>query len=68
MSAPKTDLDKQEKRHKTPLIGMGTMVLAALLLLLGLIAVLFFRGNDPADNSVPVQIEGAPVQAPAATD
>ncbi len=63
MSAPKTDLDKQEKRHKAPLLGMRAVVLWALVLLVLLIIFLAVRGNDPGDG-VPVTEE----QEPAAVE
>ena len=47
MSAPKTDLDKQEKRHRGPLGGMALAVVFALVLLVALITWLSANGNDP---------------------
>lgn len=54
MSAPKTDLDKQEKRHKGPLGGMAAVVVVALALLLGLLIWLSANGNTPegADTQI----------------
>lgn len=47
MSAPKTDLDKQEKRHRGPLGGMAFVVALALSLLLGLTVWLSMKANMP---------------------
>ncbi|KQI69494.1 hypothetical protein AN189_03565 [Loktanella sp. 3ANDIMAR09] len=56
MSAPKTDLDKQEKRHRGALTGIGTVVIFALLLLAGLLFLLSADGNEP--EGAEVQIDG----------
>lgn len=64
MSAPKTDLDKQEKQHRVPLLGMGGMVLWAAVLLVALVVFLALRGNSPSDDGA--SVEGVPVEAPAA--
>ncbi len=50
MSAPETNTEKQKKRHKTPLAGMGIVTGFALVLLVALIAFLSINGNEPADN------------------
>lgn len=36
MSAPQTNIDRQKKRHRGPLLGIGAVVTFALALLLGL--------------------------------
>ena len=56
MSAPKTDLDKQEKRHKGPLSGMGFVVVFALALLVVLVIWLSATGNEP--QGAETQIDG----------
>ena len=56
MSAPKTNIEKQERRHKVPLIGMVAVVLFASALLAGLILWLGYQGNEPG-NAEP-QIDG----------
>ncbi len=56
MSAPKTDLDTQEKRHRGPLRGMAGVVIFALLLLAGLMFYVSSSGNTP--DGAPVQIDG----------
>ncbi len=61
MSAPKTDLEKQEKRHKAPLLGMRAVVLWSVVLLVLLVVFITFRGNDPGDG-VPVSEEVAPAE------
>jgi len=55
MSAPNTDLEKQEKNHKGPLGGMAIGLAFAGLLLIGLIVWTFARGADPESGA---QIEG----------
>lgn len=50
MSAPNTNIEKQAKEHKTPLIGMGSVVVFAGVLLLLLLVWAFATGNDPADE------------------
>lgn len=47
MSAPKTDLEKQEARHKGPLTGMRLVVLFALILLAGLTIFVALSGEEP---------------------
>lgn len=47
MSAPKTDLDKQKKRHRGAMTGIITVVVFALILLAILITFLTAEGNDP---------------------
>ena len=47
MSAPKTDLEKQEERHKGPLIGMGAAVTWSVVLLIALLSYVFFMGDEP---------------------
>jgi hypothetical protein len=47
MSAPKTDIDKQEQQHKPALWGIrGAMIFAAALLL-ALITWLAYQGQEP---------------------
>lgn len=47
MSAPNTDVEKQEKRHKPALIGMGAAVAWSVVLLIGLITWVVWQGNEP---------------------
>ncbi len=54
MSAPKTDIEKQERRHKGPLIGMGLGVAFAALLLFAFITWLAYNGNEPEDADVKI--------------
>ena len=56
MSAPHTDLDKQEKRHKAPLLGMGAAVMFAAVLLVLMIGWLVMRGGTPEGSQT--QIDG----------
>lgn len=56
MSAPKTDLDKQEKRHRGPLRGMAIVVIFALVLLAALMTWVSSDGGVP--EGADVQIDG----------
>ena len=47
MSAPHTDLEKQKKRHKAPLLGMRAVVMWSVGLLVLLILFIAFTGNEP---------------------
>ena len=61
MSAPNTDVEKQSKRHKIPLLGMGWSIIWAVVLLVGLILYLTFTGNEPGDDT-PIGAEGTAVE------
>ncbi|CUH25517.1 hypothetical protein JSE7799_00698 [Jannaschia seosinensis] len=52
MSAPQTDLEKQEKRHYGPLIGIAAGVLLALVLLVSMI----FYVATPEEVSEPDRV------------
>ncbi|SHJ37431.1 hypothetical protein SAMN04488012_10893 [Palleronia salina] len=58
MSAPDTDVKKQQRRHKFPLVGMAWMVVWAAVLLIGLIVYLSLSGNEPG-NETPIDEESA---------
>ena len=58
MSAPHTDTEKQEKRHRVPLIGLGAVIAWAVLLLVLLIGWVTYQGSEP---------EGAEVQLETGT-
>jgi hypothetical protein len=48
MSAPKTNIDKQRKWHRFPLMGIGGVLLWAGVLLAAWIVWLVYEGNQPA--------------------
>ena len=56
MSAPDTDVEKQTKSHKTPLVGMAIGAVFALGLLVALVVYTTADGNEPGDD-VPVGAE-----------
>jgi hypothetical protein len=56
MSAPRTNVEKQEKNHRSPLIGMAAMVIFAVVLLVGLVVYITARGNTPDTEGA--QIDG----------
>ena len=66
MSAPKTDLEKQKRQHKAPLLGMRAVVLWALVLLALLVVFYVVRGNAPDAEGTPV--ENATGTAPNQTE
>lgn len=67
MSAPKTDLDKQQKRHRGPLRGMAFIVIFALVLLAALMTWISSDGGTP--EGADVQIDGRTGAAePASTN
>ncbi len=55
MSAPDTNLKKQKRRHKGPLVGMTIAVLLALALLIGLVFNVI--GGDTQTDEVPPSVE-----------
>lgn len=64
MSPPDTNLRKQKRRHKGPLIGMAVGVTVALLLL-GWLFSRTLMGTPETDQTAPAQVEdstGMPAQ------
>jgi cytoskeletal protein RodZ len=47
MSAPKTNIEKQEEKHKPALLGIRGVMIFAGALLIGLIVWLFYQGQEP---------------------
>lgn len=66
MSAPDTNVEKQEKRHKVPLVGMVGGVVFALLLLAGLFFFVIGSGDEP--EGADVQIDGRTGEVEPATE
>jgi len=60
MSANRTDLDEETKRHRGPLRGMFAVVLFALVMLAILAFWAFGRGGDPSGDG---QAQGAEAEA-----
>ena len=50
MSAPNTDVEKQARRHRPSLLGIGAVVFFALLLLASLMIWLSDNGNVPEEE------------------
>lgn len=65
MSAPDTNTEKQEDRHKAPLGGMALAVIFAGVLLIGLVIFLIVGGNTPEGADVQVDGRTGAVEAPA---
>ena len=62
MSAPHTDLEKQKKDHKAPLLGMRAVVLWAVILGVLLTIFIVVRGNAPADGEGLDEATSAPAE------
>lgn len=58
MSAPDTNVEKQEKKHKAPLGGMALVVGFALVLLVLLVFFVFGNGEEPAGSEIVVGAGG----------
>jgi hypothetical protein len=58
MSAPDTNLKKQEKQHRPSLFGIGFSLLWGTVLLIGLTLWVVYNVNEP-DDGVPVDGAGA---------
>ena len=56
MSAPDTNVEKQVKRHNTPLTGMAVAGGFAAILLLGLLIWLSANGNTPEETGPQVEV------------
>ncbi len=65
MSAPNTNVKKQEKRHKGPLWGMVWAVAVALILLVGLVLWMTGSGNEPGNDE---PVDGSAVTGESAGD
>ena len=57
MSAPDTNTEKQERRHKAPLMGLKGVVVFAALALIGLV---FYTVLQTEDDGVETLIESTP--------
>lgn len=74
MSAPDTNIKKQEENHKGSLIGMKAVLIFAGVLLVGLLVWVVANGNEPAGAAVQVdgrtgaEIEGAEDGVPTVAD
>ncbi len=56
MSAPNTNIEKQERRHKPSLLGIALSVGIAAILLLAFIVYVFLNGQEP--GTADTQIDG----------
>ena len=74
MSAPDTNIKKQEKNHKGSLTGMRAVLIFAAVLLVGFIVWVVANGNEPSGADVQVdgrtgaEIEGVEESTPAVPD
>ncbi len=69
MSAPDTNVKRQEKEHRPALFGIGFSLLWGTVLLIGLVLWVVFNGNEPGDGEA-VDGTAAPTEqaAPANGD
>lgn len=65
LSAPDTNIEKQEKRHKGPLSGMALAAIIAALGFVGVLAWLAWTGMEPREG---LDVEAAAPAAGIATD
>jgi len=56
MSAPETNIEKQQNRHKPALLGIGGAVIVALLLLVAFITFTIWQGGAP--QGAEAQVDG----------
>ncbi|PYE85651.1 hypothetical protein [Pseudoroseicyclus aestuarii] len=52
MSAPHTDVEKQERQHRTPLVGMGLAALFGVVMIVLLSFFVFGEGETPEAEQV----------------
>lgn len=64
MSAPQTNVEKQEKNHRPPLVGMAAMVVFAIVLLIALVVYISARGNEPEETGATVDGRTGVVEEP----
>ena len=57
MTAPDTNLKKQKKRHKGPLIGMAVAVTVAVLFLLWMLSQNLVTDTPDPDQAAPAQVD-----------
>lgn len=55
MSAPETNVKKQEERHRGPLVGMRMVVIFALVLAAVVAVFIFARGNEPGEEQTEIE-------------
>ncbi len=73
MSAPDTDPEKQERRHKAPLLGMKGVIIFVALILVGVAIYSTTQSDDAAtealgDSTPTVDVTGDSVPTVDATD
>ncbi len=50
MSAPHTDIEKQKRRHRGPLVGMAIVLAAVAVLFVGYLSFVSLNGTPPKDT------------------
>ena len=63
MSAPDTNVEKQEERHKPALGGIGFALIWGLVLLAGLVAFTILNGDDPVGSDEQIDSRTGEVEA-----
>ena len=66
MSAPHTNVEKEAKRHRPPLLGMAGVVIFALVLLALLMVWVFATGDEPEGADRQLELGGSGEIEPAA--
>lgn len=61
MSAPDTNIEKQERQHRPALSGMAIAAGFAALLFVGWVLMVFFGGDDPGETNAERTVPGAAV-------
>ena len=56
MSAPETNIHKQEKRHAGPLTGMRVLLIIVGIMLLGWVGWVVIQGQDPQGAETQIEV------------
>jgi hypothetical protein len=59
MSAPQTNVEKQNKRHRPAIWGIASVLVFAFVLLIAYLAFLAAQGNEPGEEGTTTDIPAA---------
>ncbi|MDT0682800.1 hypothetical protein RM543_08885 [Roseicyclus sp. F158] len=65
MSAPHTDVEKQEKQHRPAMMGIGFAILWGVVLLAVFIVFMIWRGEEPVEAETQIDGRTGAVEEPA---
>ncbi len=68
MSSPHTDVEKQEKRHKGPLIGMAVVAAFGVLLIIFLAFIGLEQGGEPEGADTQLETTTGDIEADSAAE